>query len=133
MPQVIITERARQNIEKYYQFLVGLDAAVALRAVQSIYEGFLLLKDVPEIGRPVEDELYLRERVIVFGDSGYVVLYRYKNGDAKLLILTLRHQKECGYDNDELLRELKNVEKGVGVRSHQSIEYLFYERNKISA
>ncbi len=36
-----------------------------------------------------------RERVIVFGDSGYVVLYRY-DGDMAV-ILAIRHQREIGY------------------------------------
>lgn len=97
MPQIIITERARNNIEKYYQFLVTIDESLALRAVQTMYQSFLLLKDAPEIGRPVEDEDYMRECLVDFGDSGYVILYRYKKGDKNVIVLTIRHQKECGY------------------------------------
>ncbi len=40
-------------------------------------------------------EVEYRELVIGFGDSGYVVLYRYD--DAIAVILAVRHQKEAGY------------------------------------
>jgi plasmid stabilization system protein ParE len=50
----------------------------------------------PEIGRPV-DEMppEFREWFVRFGDSGYVVRYRY---DGELVaILAVRHGKEAGY------------------------------------
>ncbi len=40
-------------------------------------------------------EVEYRELVIEFGDSGYVVLYRYDGAIA--VILAVRHQKEAGY------------------------------------
>ena len=48
------------------------------------------------MGRLVEDltEQY-RERVIAFGDSGYVARYRI-DGDV-VTILAIRHQKEAGF------------------------------------
>ena len=50
----------------------------------------------PGIGRPVEDmEPQYREWLINFGDSGYIVLYRYERDVAT--VLAVRHQKEVGY------------------------------------
>jgi len=50
----------------------------------------------PSIGRPAEDmETEFREWLIEFGDSGYVVLYRYDGDNA--VILAVRHQRELGY------------------------------------
>ena len=40
-------------------------------------------------------EVEYRELVIEFGDSGYVVLYRYDGAIA--VILAVRDQKEAGY------------------------------------
>jgi hypothetical protein len=37
-----------------------------------------------------------REWLVDFGDSGYVLLYRY-NGQSAVL-LAVRHQREAGYD-----------------------------------
>jgi plasmid stabilization system protein ParE len=39
----------------------------------------------------------IRELVISSGRSGYVALYRLRNGLASVEILTLRHQREAGY------------------------------------
>jgi plasmid stabilization system protein ParE len=97
MPRVIITAQVQAQIERFYQFLSERDEISALRAVQAVYQGFLALEKHPEIGRPIEDEPWLRERIIDFGDSGYVALYRYIKGEAEVTILTIRHQKETGY------------------------------------
>jgi plasmid stabilization system protein ParE len=40
-------------------------------------------------------EAEFRELIIEFGDSGYIVLYRYDGRQA--MILAVRHQKEVGY------------------------------------
>ena len=48
------------------------------------------------MGRPVLDmEPQFREWLIDFGDSGYIVLYRYDGQTA--VIVAVRHQKEVGH------------------------------------
>jgi plasmid stabilization system protein ParE len=39
----------------------------------------------------------IRELVISSGRTGYVALYRLRNGVARVEILTVRHQREAGY------------------------------------
>jgi plasmid stabilization system protein ParE len=39
----------------------------------------------------------IRELVISSGRTGYVALYRLRNGVATVEILTIRHQREAGY------------------------------------
>jgi plasmid stabilization system protein ParE len=39
----------------------------------------------------------IRELVISSGRTGYVALYRLRNGVASVEILTIRHQREAGY------------------------------------
>lgn len=56
-----------------------------------------MLESAPEIGRPMPDLPELRELVIVFGDSGYVALYRYVPDEDAVSVLAFRHQKEAGY------------------------------------
>ena len=51
----------------------------------------------PEIGRPVEEmPAEFREWLVPFGDSGYVVLYRYDGALAAILAVR-HHGKEAGY------------------------------------
>ena len=57
----------------------------------------MLLETEPKIGRPFDDAPELRELIIPFGDSGYVVLYHFDVTVDSILILAFRHQKEAGY------------------------------------
>jgi plasmid stabilization system protein ParE len=55
-----------------------------------------VVAEQPGIGRPLPDrDPAMRERVISFGESGYVVLYRVER-DA-VVVLAVRHQREAGY------------------------------------
>ena len=51
----------------------------------------------PDIGRKVNNETELREWLIPFGASGYVVLYRTDMTKDAVILLAFRHQKEAGY------------------------------------
>lgn len=67
------------------------------RAAQSIARHFNLLTTMPKMGRPLETQPDIRELLIPFGDSGYVALYRYDEGQDLLLVLAFRHMREAGY------------------------------------
>ena len=81
---------------RLHRSLAPKNRDAAQRAVRAIRRGVRLSARYPEIGRPVEDmPPEFRERIIPFGDSGYVVLYRY---DGELIaLLAVRHAREAGY------------------------------------
>jgi plasmid stabilization system protein ParE len=96
MPRVIWTPRALQDVARLHRFLAPKNRAAARRAVRAIREGVKVLGSSPEIGRPAaEMPPGFRERVIQFGDSAYVALYRY-DGNI-VMILAVRHGREAGY------------------------------------
>jgi plasmid stabilization system protein ParE len=96
MPRLIWSPQALQDVQRLYRFLANKNAAAAKRAVKAIRESVKVLAYQPGIGRPAEDmEPEYREWIIDFGDSGYVVLYRYEG--KTVVILAVRHQKEVGY------------------------------------
>lgn len=97
MPRVVITETAVRGLERCRLFLQGKAPQAAQRAAQAIEYQFLLLESAPESGRPLPDLPALREKVIPFGDSGYVALYRHIPADDAVYVLAFRHQKEAGY------------------------------------
>lgn len=94
MPRVIITEESTQGLESCRQFLATKAPQAAKRAAKIIEHQ--LLETIPDIGRPLPELLELRELVIRFGHSGYVVLYRHEPADDAVYVLAFRHQKEAG-------------------------------------
>jgi plasmid stabilization system protein ParE len=96
MSHVIWTPSALSDVQRLRRFLAKSPDAAA-RAVKAIRQGVQVLTLQPAIGRPVaEMDTEFREWLVDFGDSGYVVRYRY-NGQSAVL-LAVRHQREAGYD-----------------------------------
>jgi plasmid stabilization system protein ParE len=96
MARIIWTPPALRDVARLHSFLAPKNRAAAKRAMRAIRQGVKALTEHPEIGRPIEEmPSEFREWLIPFGDSSYVVLYRY---DGKLVaILAIRHGKEAGY------------------------------------
>ncbi|MDI6747146.1 MAG: type II toxin-antitoxin system RelE/ParE family toxin [Rhodocyclaceae bacterium] len=96
MPRLIWSESALANVQRLYRFLAEKNPAAAKRAVKAIRAGVKILAMHPQIGRVVEDmDEAFRDWPVNFGDSGYVVRYRF---DGELVsILAVRHQKEGGF------------------------------------
>ncbi len=97
MPRIIITEVAAQGLERCRLFLSEKNPQASIRAGQAIKRQLTLLETEPEIGRPFDDLPELRELMILFGDSGYVALYRHEMAANAVYVLAFRHQKEVGY------------------------------------
>lgn len=96
MSRVIWTAPALASIQRLYRFLARKDADAAHRAIRATRAGVKTLAYQPQIGRPVDDlDPEFREWLIDFGDSGYIVMYRFDGEVAA--ILAVRHQKEAGY------------------------------------
>ena len=96
MPRLIWSPAALLDVQRAYRFLSEKNTDAARRAVKAIRSGVKTLARNPKIGRPSEEiEPECRELPISFGDSGYVVLYRYEG--ELVTVLALRHQKETAY------------------------------------
>ena len=96
MPRLIWPAHALRDVQRVRRFLAERNPDTAKRAIQAIRPGVKVLAKQTAIGRPVDDmEPEFREWLIDFGDSGYVVMYRFDGTTA--LLLALRHQREAGY------------------------------------
>ena len=96
MPRLIWSAHALRDVQRVHRFLAEKNPDAAKRALQAIRHGVKVLARQPAIGRPVDDmDPEIREWLIDFGDSGYVVMYRFDGTTA--VLLALRHQKEAGY------------------------------------
>lgn len=93
MPRLIWTPNALADVQRLFRWLLPTCADAATRAVETIRAGVRILAASPHIGRPVEDmDPDYREKLIDFGNSGYVALYRL-DGET-VAILAVRHQTD---------------------------------------
>jgi plasmid stabilization system protein ParE len=96
MPRLIWSPPALRDVARLHGFLAPKNREAASRAVKAIREGVKILAKYPEIGRPVDDmEPEFRDRLIEFGDGGYIARYHYDGRD--VVVLAVRHTKEAGF------------------------------------
>ncbi|NOQ46048.1 MAG: type II toxin-antitoxin system RelE/ParE family toxin, partial [Desulfobulbaceae bacterium] len=78
-------------------FLVEQDLQAARRAKDAIARGMEFLKDFPFACRKASpDNPFLREMLISFGHSGYVMLFEIEDKKT-VTVLAIRHQREEDY------------------------------------
>src|SRR5699024_9526819 len=88
---------ARVDLKRLYGFLLEHDIAAARRALTVIIKSTDLLWQFPFTRRNVDaDHPLLRELLVPFGASCYVLLYEIEN-DTTITILAVRHQREDDY------------------------------------
>ena len=95
MAQVVYTQNALANLEWAFAYLTDHDPAAAVAAATAICHAVEMLSDHPLIGRRIEDEI--RELVISYGKTGYIVLYRFLPERNLVRVLAARHQRELNY------------------------------------
>jgi plasmid stabilization system protein ParE len=88
---------ARDDLKRLYGFLVEQDTEAARRALVAIIKGVELLQQFPFTCRKIDaDNPLLRELLVSFGNSGYILQYEIDN-EHTITILAVRHQREDDY------------------------------------
>jgi plasmid stabilization system protein ParE len=94
---VRFTEEADADLLRLYDFLVEKEPVGAARALVAIRKGVAALKLFPYTCRKAgAPSAYLRELLIPFGKTGYVVLFEIEP-PRTVTILAARHQREDDY------------------------------------
>lgn len=95
--RVQFASAALRDLERLRDFLRPKNPAAAKRAAVAIINAVKILERHPQIGRPAEgmDDPAFRERLIDFGESGYVA--RYRLAEDSVTVLAVRHPKEVGF------------------------------------
>jgi len=92
--QVRFTQGAKDDLLRLYNFLVEQDLETARKALAAIRKGLELLQDFPFTCRKaLTDNPLLREMIIPFGVSGYLVLFDVEDNKT-VTLLAVRHQRE---------------------------------------
>jgi plasmid stabilization system protein ParE len=95
--RVRYTREAKDDLERLYHFLLEQDLLAARRAKDAITRGMEFLKDFPFACRKaIPDNPFLREMLISFGHSGFVVLFEIEDKNT-VTILAIRPQREEDY------------------------------------
>lgn len=95
--RVRYTRAAKEDLERLYEFLLEQDLPSARRAREAIGKSIKFLEDFPFACRKVvPDNPFLREFLISFGQSGFVVLFEIEDQET-VTILAVRHQREEDY------------------------------------
>ena len=91
------TDEGEADLLRLYDFLLEKDVRAAERAISAIRRGIQILRFSPFSCRKVSAETtLLRELLIPFGASGYVVLFAIEP-PATVTIVAARHQREDDY------------------------------------
>jgi len=91
------TGGARRDLVRLYEFLLDRDIAAAERALEALRKSTEILQEFPFTCRKADDSNpFLRELIVPFGSSGYVVLFEIDDATT-VTILAVRHQREEDY------------------------------------
>ena len=87
----------REDMRRLYAYLLDRDEETAVHAYEAIAEAVTFLERFPFSCRKARGgDPFLRELVVPFGSSGYVVLFRVGDGGT-VTIAAVRHQREDDY------------------------------------
>jgi plasmid stabilization system protein ParE len=101
--QVRLTRDADDDIERLFDFIVERELSrpagdwqLAEQAIAAIRAGIATLRSSPFTCRKAAKSPFLRELVVPFGHTGYVVLFEII-GSADVVVAAVRHQREEDY------------------------------------
>ncbi|MEH3110870.1 MAG: type II toxin-antitoxin system RelE/ParE family toxin [Agrobacterium cavarae] len=88
---------ALEDFDRIYDYLIEYDIDTAERALRATSAGLGILVDFPFSCRRADGGTsVMRELLVPFGSSGYVVLFRI-DGPETVTIAAVRHQREDDY------------------------------------
>jgi plasmid stabilization system protein ParE len=89
--------QAREDVRGLYAYLLDRDEEAAAHAYEALAKSIAFLERFPFSCRKASGgDPFLRELVVPFGSSGYVVLFRVNDGGT-VTIAAIRHQREDDY------------------------------------
>ena len=91
---ILLSPDAVEDIERLRSFLDRNNSGAAQRALNSIWSAIDRLENFPDLGMATEDA-DIRQIVVRFGASGYIVRYSALPGESNILITRIWHGREA--------------------------------------
>lgn len=92
--KLIVSQAAAADLARLHAFLANKSPSAAERAAAALAAGMRSLEIFPERGRPTGTR-NVRELIVPFGKSGYVMRYSYRQEPDELIVLQLWHAREA--------------------------------------
>ena len=90
---ILLSPDAVLDVERVRTFLEEKNPGAAKRALTAIWAALEKVQIFPELGRPTEDT-EIRQIVVHFGSSGYIVRYRADSHTSNVLVTRIWHGRE---------------------------------------
>jgi toxin ParE1/3/4 len=91
---ILLSRDATEDVERLRTFLDHANPGAARRALALIWTAIERLQDFPALGMPTADP-DIRQIVIRFGASGYIIRYTTLHETADVLITRIWHGREA--------------------------------------
>jgi toxin ParE1/3/4 len=98
MARLELAPEVLDDFDRFLKHMARFDVQDVTARAGEIIEAIQVLTHSPLIGRPVRGGK--RELVIGRGAHGYVALYRFVPSIDTVFVLTIRSQREAGYQGD---------------------------------
>lgn len=92
MAEIVFSDTAIQDIYRLTYFLFETYPEVAMDTGEIIVDGLTVLATHPLVG--IKNDEGLRKLVISRGRSGYIAIYDYDQLKERVLVVTIKHQRE---------------------------------------
>jgi plasmid stabilization system protein ParE len=90
--KIIVAQAAAADLARLHDFLADKSPAAANRAAAALIVAIRSLDTFPERGRPFGSNI--RELVVPFGRSGYVLRYAFREHDDEVVVLRIWQSRE---------------------------------------
>ena len=91
---ILLSSEARSDVMRLRSFLEPRNPRAAIRAMQAIWAALQRLEQFPESGRATDDP-GIRQLIVPFGASAYVVRYAIVPEDRAILVTRIWHGREA--------------------------------------
>ncbi len=92
--KLIVSQAARADLARLHAFLADKNPAAADRVASVLIAAIQSIEAFPKRGRPT-DTANVRELVVPFGRSGYVLRYAYSTETDEAIVLRIAHGGEA--------------------------------------
>lgn len=91
---ILLSPAAIDDVERLRSFLGTVNPEAAKRALALLWKAIDRLQELPALGKPTEDA-DIRQIIVRFGSSGYIVRYVVVPETGDILITRLWHGREA--------------------------------------
>ncbi len=100
MADVFFSRDAHADLVRLEEFLWHSQDPLASDLMAFLLDGLFVLTHQPGVGRPVSHGH--RELIISRGRGGYLARYVFDPHRQRVIVLGIRHQREAGYDDNDI-------------------------------